>query len=227
MNNPVIVFDLDGTLADTAIDLLATLNRIVKPYGLPPASRDDFGTLIGQGARAMISSAFESNGSNLSEEVLDDLFDQFLKDYSDNIAVETKLFDGVSNAMDELEDKGYKFAICTNKTEALAIQLLEELNVARRFSAITGGNTFAFKKPDGRHVSETVLQASGDVSRSIMVGDSFADIEAARNAGIPSIAVTFGYSSVPVAKLEPDFIINHFNEIVDKVEEIESRRNKP
>ncbi len=217
---PLIIFDLDGTLADTAPDLLATLNRVITPHGLQSAQRNEFGTLIGQGARAMILQAFENNNKTISEEQLDQLFNHFIEDYSDNIANDTKLYDGVTAAMNQLENSGFGFAVCTNKTERLAKQLLEELGVMNRFSAITGGDTFTFKKPDGRHIEETISLAAGIPGRSIMIGDSLADIAAAKEAGIPSVAVRFGYSSQPVEELNPDRIIEHFDELSATVEAI-------
>ena len=220
MSKPLIIFDLDGTLADTAPDLLATLNRIIGPHGIDPVLRLNLGHLVGQGARVMIQRAFEDNGRDLADDLLDNLFDQFLEDYSANIAVHTKLFEGVEAAMDNLQAMGYGFAVCTNKTEALARQLLSELKIQHRFDAITGRDTFPFCKPDGRHILETVSLASADKNQSIMIGDSVTDTTAAKNAGISSVVVSFGYSSQPVTELAADRIIDHFEELPDIVAEI-------
>lgn len=220
MKYSLIIFDLDGTLAHTAPDLLGTLNRITKPYDLKQIDMEQFGQIIGHGAKAMITRSFELNNKELDDETLEKLFQEFLADYSVNIANETILFEGVLNAMDTLETKGYKFALCTNKTESMARLLLSELGVTDRFLSITGGDTFDFKKPDARHLEETAKLAGFDISQAIMIGDSATDINAALNAKIPSVAVTFGYSDLPVKDLNATKIINHFRDLPQSIESI-------
>lgn len=220
MNDKLIIFDLDGTLANTAPDLLGTLTRITKDYALSPLGMDQFGQIIGHGAKAMIKRAFEINDKSMDDETLEKLFKDFLKDYAANIANETTLFDGVLDAMDLLETNGYSFALCTNKTESMARLLLKELDVTKRFKSITGGDTFNFKKPDARHLEETARLAGFDVSKAIMIGDSATDINAALNAKIPSVAVTFGYSDMPIKDLGATKIINHFSELPHSIESI-------
>ena len=220
MNGSLVIFDLDGTLADTAPDLVATLNRITAPHNLPPVVAGDLGSLIGQGAKAMIQKKFKSAQVNLSAGQLDDLFDEFLIDYAANIAVETRLFEGLLEAMDVLQSDGCSFAICTNKTERLARKLIAELELSERFLAITGGDTFAFRKPDGRHILETIRLAGGSPGKSVMIGDSAADIEGARDANIASIAVTFGYSDQPAHTLGADRTIDHFHTLSATVREL-------
>jgi phosphoglycolate phosphatase len=130
------------------------------------------------------------------------------------------LFENVLNAMDALTDKGFSFALCTNKTERMARILLEELGVTKRFKSITGGDTFKFRKPDAKHLSETARLAGHDVSKAIMIGDSAADIDAANNAGIPSVAVTFGYTDTPVEQLGATKIISNYNDLEEQIESI-------
>lgn len=220
MKYKLIIFDLDGTLANTAPDLLGTLTRITKPYSLSSLGMNQFGQIIGHGAKAMIQRAFALSNQSLDDETLENLFNDFLKDYAANIANETTLFEGVQNAMDTLDNKGYAFALCTNKTESMARLLLEELGVTDRFKSITGGDTFEFRKPDARHLQETAKLAGFDVSNAIMIGDSATDINAALNAKIPSVAVTFGYSDTPINELGATKIINHFSELPDAIESI-------
>ena len=220
MKHSLIIFDLDGTLADTAPDLLGTLTRITKSFNLSDMGMDEFGQIIGHGAKAMIKRAFEINDKDLNEETHEALFKDFLDDYSANIANETVLFDGVLKAMDALASDGFEFALCTNKTEKMARLLLNELGVTSYFKSITGGDTFNFKKPDPRHLIETAQLAGHDINRSIMIGDSATDINAAINANIQSIAVTFGYSDMPVMQLGATKVINHFNELPAAVESI-------
>jgi len=220
MKYSLIIFDLDGTLAHTAPDLLGTLNRITKPYDLQNMGMEQFGQIIGHGAKAMIERAFQLSKKPLDESLHQELFKQFLEDYSQNIAQETRLFEDVLNAMDILKSTGYEFALCTNKTEAMARLLLEELGVTERFNAITGGDTFEFRKPDARHLQETAKLAGYEVSDAIMIGDSATDINSAINANIPSVAVTFGYSDAPIDTLAATKIINHFRELPRAIESI-------
>ncbi len=220
MKHSLIIFDLDGTLADTAPDLLGTLNRITKPYNLSQITMEQFGQIIGHGAKAMIQRSFKVNNKPLDDETLEELFKAFLTDYSVNIANETVLFEGVLDAMDALGEIGYEFALCTNKTESMARLLLNELGVTQRFKSITGGDTFKFRKPDARHLSETAKLAGFKVSDAIMIGDSATDINAAINAKIPSVAVTFGYSDAPIKSLEATKIINNFRKLPAAIESI-------
>jgi len=217
MQKSTLIFDLDGTLANTAPDLIGTLNRITRPQGLPPVNLDDVGQIVGHGAKAMIEKAFAASAVPLSPELHDTLFESFLEDYSANIANETHLFEGVLSAMEQLRKEGFEFAICTNKLESLARILLDELEVTQWFSAITGGDTFAFRKPDGRHLEETTRKMGKPIDSAIMIGDSATDINAARNAGIASVAVTFGYSDQPVEKLGATEIIGHFDELLPAI----------
>ncbi|MDJ0614846.1 MAG: HAD-IA family hydrolase, partial [Rhizobiaceae bacterium] len=197
----LIIFDLDGTLAHTAPDLIGTLNRITAPHDLKPAKMADVGQIVGHGAKAMIARAFELENKPLNERLHDELFEAFLEDYFQNLANETHLFDGVTDAMDGLSEKGFEFAVCTNKKHSMAVPLLEQLGVSDRFRAVTGGDSFEFRKPDARHLEETAKLAGHEINKAIMIGDSETDINAAKNAGIPSVAVTFGYTNIPASEL--------------------------
>ena len=224
MKPPLIIFDLDGTFADTALDLIATLNRITAPLGIPKTTMDVVGQIVGQGAKAMITRAFKLHGREINEPELSELFAEFIDDYSAHIADLTRPYPHVLEVMEELTQDGYSFAVCTNKTELLAERLLTQLGVRDRFLAVTGGDTFDFKKPDGRHISETAKFAGFEPKNSIMIGDSFADIDAAKDAGIPSIAVDFGYSDVPAADLKPDYVISNYLELPKIIRQISSQR---
>jgi phosphoglycolate phosphatase len=215
---PTIVFDLDGTLADTAIDLVATLNVILAGEGLPPLPLEQARDMIGAGARALIERGFEAEGKELTPERLDELFLVFLSHYSDHLCVDTRLFPGVAEALDRLSRAGYGLAVCTNKVEAHSVKLLQALGVAERFAAICGRDTFAYFKPDPRHLTLTIDRAGGAPRSAVMVGDSRTDIATAKAAGVPVVAVPFGYTDVPVRDLEPDIVIEHFDELFDAVE---------
>lgn len=214
---PTLVLDLDGTLADTNRDLVPVLNRVIGAEGLQPVAFADIGHIVGLGAKKMIERAYEFRGVPLGNAKLDQLFDAFLSDYEQNMAVNTVLYDGVEGALERFANAGWQLAICTNKQEAMARKLVAELGVADYFAAIAGGNTFPVRKPDPLHLTGTVEQAGGNVARAVMVGDSITDISAARAASIPVVAVDFGYSERPVRDYSPDHVISHYDQLWDAV----------
>ncbi|MCB1450245.1 MAG: HAD-IA family hydrolase [Nitratireductor sp.] len=217
---PTLVLDLDGTLADTNRDLVPVLNRVIGAEGLQPVAFADIGHIVGLGAKKMIERAYEFRGVPLGNAKLDQLFDAFLSDYEQNMAVNTVLYDGVEGALERFANAGWQLAICTNKQEAMARKLVAELGVADYFAAIAGGNTFPVRKPDPRHLTGTVEQAGGNPARTVMVGDSITDISAARAASIPVVAVDFGYSDKPIREYSPDHVISHYDELWETVARI-------
>ena len=221
MTAPLLIFDLDGTLIDTAPDLIASLNYTIAAADLAPVTFDDLTHLVGQGARVMIRRAFELRGQEIREPAVEPLLHRFLDHYKREMPGASQPYEGLLEALDRLTDAGFTAAVCTNKLEELALPLLEKLGLADRFPVVTGGDTFAFRKPDARHILGTIEKAGGDPAKTVMIGDSINDILAARNAGISSIAVTFGYSDVPVAELQPDYVIEHFSQLTaDLVERL-------
>ncbi len=222
-NDPVLVLDLDGTLVDSKEDLTAALNAAIGGAGLSPISAVDVGSAAGKGARAMISLAYELNSRPLEEAELANLFTRFLDYYNTNTAHYSRPYAGALEALDRFTERGWLLAVCTNKTEHLARKLLAELEIDQRFDAICGSDTFDFRKPDGRHIIQTISQAGGNLQGSIMVGDTPTDINAAIDAGIPSIAVDFGYHDGPVHILGADHIISHFDDLWSAVVSIGNR----
>ncbi|KMO15237.1 phosphoglycolate phosphatase [Methylobacterium platani] len=218
---PIVVFDLDGTLAETAGDLIGTLNVILEREGLPPVALSQARELIGAGARALIQRGFAAGGRELTPDRLDELFLVFLAHYGRNLCNVSHLFPGVVASLDRLEAAGYRLAVCTNKPEDHSVRLLELLGVAGRFAAICGRDTFPYFKPDPRHFTETIARAGGDPARAVMVGDSRTDVATAKAAGIPVVAVPFGYTDVPVEELEPDVVIQHFDELYEAVRRLD------
>ncbi|RUM26871.1 phosphoglycolate phosphatase [Rhizobium vallis] len=216
---PLVVFDLDGTLLDTHADLVESLNHTIAALGLEPVSYDDLTHLVGQGARVMIERACRLRGHPLEAEALPALVERFVAHYSAGMPGHTQPYPGLVAAMDRLKSAGYRLAVCTNKMESLALGLLDKLDLVNYFDAITGGDTFPVRKPDPRHLTGTVERAGGDIARTVMIGDSINDIAVARNAGVPSIAVPFGYSDVPVSSLDPDITITHFDELTSELVE--------
>ena len=207
---PLAIFDLDGTLVDTAADLVSSLNHTIAAASLAPVTYDDLTHLVGQGARVMIKRAFALRQVELPEAELEPLYERFIDHYRAEMPGDSRPYPGIVSVLDALSSAGITLAVCTNKTEILAIPLLEKLDLTRYFAAITCGDTFPFRKPDARHILGTIEKAGGDPQRSVMVGDSINDILAAKNAAVPSIGVTFGYSDVPMAELEPDVVIDDF-----------------
>ena len=228
MPGPIIVFDLDGTLVDTAPDLIDTLNVILAAENIPAVAYDDASTMIGGGVRPMIESALQEQKRELDPDAIDALFARFIAHYQDHIADRSRPFDGVEAALDVL-GRDFVLAVCTNKFEALSVRLLDALGLSGPFAAICGQDTFQMKKPDRGALLGTISRAGGDASRAIMVGDSETDIRLARAAGIPVIGVDFGYTRIPMAALAPDRLIGHFDLLPQAVSELlaDSARNTP
>jgi phosphoglycolate phosphatase len=214
------IFDLDGTLIDTAPDLIDTLNVVLAREGMPPVPYEAARTMIGGGARMMLMRGIEAEGRTVEQAELDRMFADFLAHYSDHIADRSQPFPGLNESLDTLAQRGFRFAVCTNKLERLSVQLLRQLKLADRFEAICGQDTFGVQKPDPEVLRRTIFAAGGTAQRAIMIGDSVTDIRTARAAGIPVIAVNFGYSDRPVSEYGPDRIISHFAQLPDAIADI-------
>jgi phosphoglycolate phosphatase len=208
-----VVFDLDGTLVDTAPDLADTLNLVLEREGVPPVPYPAARTMIGAGARRMIERGLTAAGRALNAAQVDRMLADFIDHYSAHIAVRSRPFPGVEHAMDKLAASGCRFAVCTNKYEQLTRLLLDTLGLSQRFAAVAGQDTFGIRKPDPDVLRRTIRMAGGDVARAVMVGDSAIDIETARGADVPVVVVSFGYTEIPVAELRPDRLIEHFQEL--------------
>jgi phosphoglycolate phosphatase len=213
LTDSTIVFDLDGTLVDTAPDLLKALNRVLDIEGLahPPESVVRF--FVGHGARVLIERSTRLLGATYTDERLDQLTAAYIEFYSEDIAGLSRPFPGVVEALDELAAAGARLAVCTNKRTDLSVQLLEALGLAHRFSAIVGADSVPARKPDPGHFLETVSRAGGQAERAIMIGDSEADAGTARGAGAPIVLVRFGYTQNPDA-IGADVVINGYEELV-------------
>lgn len=221
MTTTTIVFDLDGTLIDTAPDLVESLNHTIAARDLAPVSYEDLTHLVGQGARVMIQRAFALRGAPITDDEIPALLDRFIAHYEAGMPGKSRPYPGLIEALERLKAAGYILAVCTNKMERLALPLLERLHLTGYFTAIAGGDTFAFRKPDPAHILATAERAGGKDGKVLMIGDSINDILAARNGSIPSIAVPFGYSDVAVEELGASHIIGHFDELtVELVEQL-------
>jgi phosphoglycolate phosphatase len=219
-STPTVVFDLDGTLVDTAPDLISALNFVLAREGLPPVPLASARNMIGAGARKLIERGLEVEGREASPAELARLTDDFVAYYAEHIADASRPFDGLEPALDDLAAGGYRVAVCTNKLEWLSKRLLDQLNLSSRFAAICGADTFGVAKPDPAILRQTVARAGGDMSSTIMVGDAGPDIGVARRAGVPVIGVSFGYTDVPVSELKPDRVIDHMSELKGAIESL-------
>ena len=215
-----VVFDLDGTLVDTAPDLIDALNFVLQRERLAPVPLHSARGMIGAGARKLIERGLEVDGRDTTPAELARLTEDFIAYYAEHIADASRPFDGLESALDDLAACGYRFAVCTNKLEWLSKRLLDQLNLSSRFSAICGADTFGISKPDPAILRQTIARAGGELSSAIMVGDAGPDVGVARRAGIPVICVSFGYTEVPVADLKPDRVIDHMRELRGAIESL-------
>ncbi len=215
-----VVFDLDGTIANTAPDLIDAANAALLAHGFDRAEAKAIKTGVGYGTKAMLRAALVSMGREADDSLMQAMADELVRHYEANICKKTYLFAGFTGARRTLRDAGAKLALCTNKNEVLALKLLDELRLLHVFDAIAGRDTFAFHKPDPRHITEVIRLAGGDPARAVMVGDSETDVAAAQAAGIPVVAVRFGYASVPVEDLGATAIIDHFRELPSVVQRL-------
>jgi phosphoglycolate phosphatase len=214
MTSPrTLVFDLDGTLVDTAPDLISALNFVLDREGLAPVPLAKARNMIGAGARKLIERGLELEDRAMTVDDLNRLTKDFVAYYAEHIADESRPFEGLETALDELEAQGFRFAVCTNKLEWLSKLLLDRLGLSKRFAAICGADTFGVSKPDPVILQQTLARAGRPLSGAIMVGDAGPDVGVARRAGIPVIGVEFGYTDVPIAELKPDRLIGHMREL--------------
>jgi phosphoglycolate phosphatase len=220
----LVAFDLDGTLVDTAPDLINALNTVLAAEGLASVPYATARTMIGGGARKMLERGLEQDGRNCTAAEIQNLIDRFIAHYADHIADESQPFEGVTAALDTLADQGFRLAVCTNKLEWLAKKLLDRLGLSPRFDAICGADTFGVAKPDPAFLRQTVALAGGEIATTIMVGDAGPDVGVARRAGVPVIGVTFGYTEVPIADLKPDRLISRMADLPGAIESLVGSR---
>lgn len=213
---PLLIFDLDGTLADTSHDLIAALNAVLADYKMAPVVSNSVKHLISQGAVGLLNAGFGADYTLMSDEKKQMLFENFVAHYEQCMLNEIVLYPGIEMALNRLRMHGYKMAICSNKNTDLAERILEHLKIRHHFLAVCGGDFIkGIKKPDRRHVEITMIQAGFDASiaHAIFIGDALNDINAAKNTGIPSIYVTYGYGDVAPNASGADAIVDHPNDL--------------
>ena len=208
-----VAFDLDGTLVDSAPDLIGTLNRLLAAHALPAVPMIAARHLVGHGARALLELGFAEAGATWDEARSPALFEAFIADYRAHIADHSRPFAGVVETLEALTARGARLCVATNKRTDLALALIAALGLGRHFAAVVGPDAVSARKPDGAHLIEAVRLAGGDPARAVMVGDSATDTGAARHAGMPCVVVSFGYTEIAPADLGGDLVIDRFADL--------------
>jgi phosphoglycolate phosphatase len=209
-----LLIDLDGTLVHSLPDLATALNRLLAGEGWPELAQDEVRTMVGDGVVKLVERGYEARGG-LPEGELNGRVARFLELYDEVMTDETRPYPGVPETLAELREAGWRLAVCTNKPEAASHKVLRNLGLSDHFQAVTGGDSFTVKKPDAGHLLGTLQRLGAEPADAILMGDSPTDLQAARNAGLPVILVSYGYSRVPIAQLEPDAVIDSFAELPD------------
>jgi phosphoglycolate phosphatase len=212
MTLEALIFDLDGTLVDTAPDLHAATNHVLGLIDRQPISMAELRAFVGHGAMNLIERGVAATGDAVDQDTLKQLHKQFLEYYGDNISDHSVVFDGVLAVLDKAAARGLKMGVCTNKVEKLSHKLLTELNMMQRFGSLVGGDTLPVMKPDPAPLIEAATRLGVTPQNIMMVGDSETDIRTAQNAGVPVLAVSFGYTSQHVSAFSPTHVIDHYDE---------------
>ena len=213
-----VLFDLDGTLIDTAPDLMNAHNHVMEKFGYETKSTDEIRNLVGKGAASMIGRSLWNQARKELKKIDDEkikskMVDEFIDYYGKNIAVESKLLPGVLEFLKWCKKNNISMAVCTNKTEHLAVDLLKQINVYDYFEYVAGYNTFDYCKPDPRHLTNVIEIIQGELKKSIMIGDSETDSESAKAAGLPFILVEDGYTDKTINEIYHNHLIKDFNGI--------------
>lgn len=206
-----IIFDLDGTLIDTAPDLTAALNAVMRSEGRPEVPLGDARHMVGRGARYLIERAMEATGGPVDDRSITDFTHHFIAHYEANIALASRPFERAEQVVRRLSDRGHRLGICTNKPEGLTLKLMNELRLRDLFPAILGADSRPYRKPDPRHLLDTIAALGGDPANAVLIGDSETDVKTARAANVPVVVVSFGYTEIPPNDLGADAVIDHFD----------------
>jgi phosphoglycolate phosphatase len=220
MPDRAVIFDLDGTLVDTAPDLMRATNHVLEGLGRRAISMDEVRSFVGHGARALLTRGLAATGGVPEGYDVEADYRRFVDYYSANIADGSAAFPGVVRLLERLRGEGFGLGVCTNKLEGLSVQLLDALDLSRYFGSVVGPDTLGVAKPDPRPFREAVSRLGLVAPRAVMVGDSETDVLTARNAGVPVIGVPFGYTPRPVAEFGPDRMIAHFDEAYDAIQDL-------
>ena len=217
MSQMSLIFDLDGTLIDSAPDLRSATNKLLAKYDRRPITMEEVKKFVGNGAAKLIERAFRATGKEAKEQDIDGLTDEFLSFYDGHEADDTMPYEGVIETLTLLQNKGYRMAVCTNKPQLPTENLLRDLNMADFFEVVIGGDVLERKKPDPQMIHWVLDKMALDVSEAIMVGDSPNDIDAAKKASMRNVAVSYGYRKVAVEELRADTVIDRFEQLLNYV----------
>ena len=218
-----VIFDLDGTLIDSAPDITGAVNKLLTRYGRPTIGVEQVRGMVGDGAPILLRRAFAATGAEIDPLASDEIYQTFLDYYEQQPSSLDSIFPGVPETLDLLLARGLKLGLCTNKPERVTTEVLAQLDLARYFESVAGGDTLPVRKPDGGHVSCVVERLGASKDGAVMVGDNHNDIAAARGAGIPVIAVSYGYPHFPTAEMGADAIIDHFTELPAMLDTLANR----
>jgi phosphoglycolate phosphatase len=221
-----IVFDLDGTLVETAPDLHLVLEEVMGELGSRAPPLPAVRAMVGDGARALLSRALTAEGIEVGADELDRLYTRFLERYTAEPCRASHVFDDVTEVLGRLAASGWRLGVCTNKPQAPTERLLEILGLDRHFAAVVGGDLLPVRKPDPRHLGEVFTRLGGAPERGLMVGDSRNDLEAARALSVPCILVSFGYTAVPAGELGADVTIDRFADLPAAVARLDEARRR-
>ena len=210
-----ILFDLDGTLIDTAPDLMNAHNHVMKKFGYETKSTDDIRKLVGKGAASLIGRSVWGHAKKEFSQIDDqsikkEMVKEFIDYYGKNIAVESKLLNGTLEFLNWSKKNKISMGVCTNKQDYLAIDLLKQIKIYDYFEYVAGSNTFDYCKPDPRHLTNTIEIMQGDIKKSLMIGDSETDADSAKAAGIPFILLENGYTEKNVFEIYHDHLVKDF-----------------
>jgi phosphoglycolate phosphatase len=215
LDGATIAFDLDGTLVESAPDLIKAVNAILTAEGLKPLDYEQGRPFISRGARWLLQWGLELAGAQEPAARTAALFGRFISYYSAHVADETRPFPGAVQSLEILKTAGARLVVCTNKPTLLSRSLLSQLDMLALFDGVVGLDAVTAAKPDPAHLIEAVEAVGGQLSRTVMVGDADTDAGAARAAGTPLILVDFGYTEIPAVDLAPDVLLHHFDDLVD------------
>ncbi len=215
-----VIFDLDGTLVDTALDLHRTLNHVLDAFGRPPVALAEVRQMVGDGARMLVRRGFSASGDLPDDTRLEEAVALFFEYYGDHLADHSRPFPGLTDQLERFRAADVCLGVCTNKPQELSARLLEQLGLSWFFQAVVGGDSLPVRKPDGGHITGTLERLGCNGVLAVMVGDSINEVLAARNAGIPVVAVSFGYTKVPAHDLGADAMIEHLEELPGALETV-------
>jgi phosphoglycolate phosphatase len=225
MTLDAIVFDLDGTLIDSVPDVRAAVNRVLGKLGRPLLTLEQIKGMIGEGAQAMLKQVMEQTGG-YSDGMMEEYLPQFLATYKAHPADHTVVYPGVFDVLEQLKADGITLGVCTNKPSTTTLPAMEALGLEKYFKAIVCADMVEHRKPDGRHVLNALERMGARPDNAVMVGDSETDIAAAVDAGLPAVAVSYGYCHVPLDELPADILIDSIAELPDALAKISEEKAK-